>query len=263
MQQSSRPVVFLGVGIALAVLAGLIVFLGYQQAQSSAPDPYKDTTPVVVAKVDIPERTVITGEMIETRPYPLLLVPAAAVKSVDVAVQKTTIVAIPAGAPIVTGQLVTGGGTTGVSLTIEKGKVRVAFPVSDALTAADQIRPGDRVDILATIPGAAVVQAAAAPAPAASPSPGASPPPPALVPAQAQALPAVTQTVVQNLAVVTVIGKNILAFDVDHQTALVLKNLRDSGVIIDIVIRSRAETDAVKTTPVDSGYVVRTFGFRQ
>jgi Flp pilus assembly protein CpaB len=241
----SRPAIFLGLGVVLALLAGILVFVVTQQV--AAPKPVEETVAVVVAKIDIPERTIITPQQVETRDYPKSLVPSGAITSVDTAVRQTTLAKIPIGAPILSSQVVSGGGSTGQSLTLEPGKVRVAFPISDALTNAGQLNRGDRVDILATI-----TPPAATPAPLAS---GAIPVP--VVPS----VP-LTQSVVQNLEVIDIPVKNVLIFEVDHQTSIILKSLRDGGALLDLVIRSRAETGVVKTVPVDSSYIVRTFGFR-
>ena len=246
----SRSAIFLGLGVVLALLAGVLVFVIAQQA-AAPKDQAVATTPVVVAKVDIPERTVLSPEQLEIREYPKTLVPAGAITSIDVAARQTTLTKIPIGAPILAGQVVAGGGESGLSLTLEKGKVLVAFPMSDPLTAAGRVSKGDRVDIIGTLapPSFATTAPAAAGGPA---------------PLTAAALPAfsVTQSIVQNLEVVDIAGKNVLIFIVDHQTALVLKNLRDGGAILDLVIRSRAETVIVGTTPVDTGYIVKTYGFR-
>lgn len=241
----SRPAIFLGLGIVLALLAGVLVFTVTQQA--AAPKQVEVTVPVVVARIDIPERSIITPEQLETREYPRTLVPSGAITSVDIAIRQTTLAKIPLGAPVLSSQIVTGGGSTGLSLTIERGKVLVAFPIGDALTNTGQIKAGDRVDILATITPPAI--AAVPPAPG-TPS----------VPALAS-IP-VTQKIVQNLEVVDIPVKNVLIFVVDHQTSLVLKSLRDGGALIDLAIRSRAETGTAQTTPVDSRYIVQTFGFR-
>ena len=267
--RASRATIFLAVGVVLALLAGGLVYLVAQQA-ATAPNPLADTTPIVVAKVDIPERTVLTAEMLELRAYPKTLQPAGAIADIGVAARQTTLVKIPIGAPILATQIAAGGGTTGISLTIEKGKVLVAFPVSDALTSSKKVVLGDHVDILVTITPELLQPALAArtpapttaPAPTATPAAGASP---ALAPTPTPSplLPGpVTQTVVQNLEVAEVVG-NVLLFVVDHQTALILKNLKDSGANVDIVIRSRAESDIAQTKPVDPLYIVNTYGFRQ
>jgi len=51
-----------------------------------------------------------------------------------------------------------------------------------------------------------------------------------------------------------------LTFVVDHQTALVLKYLRDSQATIDLAVRSRSETQQVTTRSVDVLYLVQSFG---
>src|SRR5437870_3132641 len=77
-----------------------------------------------------------------------------------------------------------------------------------------------------------------------------------------------TQTTIQNLEVLQVIGPtpqqpqrgSALTFIVDHQTALVLKYLRDSLATIDVAVRSRAESQDVTTRSVDITYLVTSFG---
>jgi Flp pilus assembly protein CpaB len=241
----SRPAIFLGLGVVLALLAGVLVFVATQQV--AAPKPVEQTVSVVVAKIDIPERTIITPQQVETRDYPKSLVPSGAITTVDTAIRQTTLAKIPIGAPILSSQVVSGGGSTGQSLTLEAGKVRVAFPIADSLVNAGQIQRGDRVDILATI-----TPPVPTPGPVASGTPAVALPP---------SVP-LTQSVVQNLEVIDIPVKGVLIFEVDHQTSIVLKALRDGGALLDLVIRSRAETGDVKTVPVDSGYIVKTYGFR-
>ncbi len=76
-----------------------------------------------------------------------------------------------------------------------------------------------------------------------------------------------TQSTLQNLEVLEVLAPTkeqparvtALVFAVDHQVALVLKYLRDSQASIDVVIRSRAQTEIIKTTSVDLGYLTKTY----
>ena len=142
------------------------------------------------------------------------------------------------GAPILRGQLVAADGKSGASLTLDPGSVLVSFPTNDPLTAGGFVSAGDRVDILATVTTGAGEN------------------------------PKRTQTIVQNLEVRQVIGPTkeqpqratALTFIVDHQTALVLKYLRDSAATIDLAVRSRAEPDNSTTRSVDITYLVQTFG---
>jgi Flp pilus assembly protein CpaB len=117
----------------------------------------------------------------------------------------------------------------------------VAFPTNDPLTANGLVNVGDKVDILATVTAGTGDTARA------------------------------TQTTLQNLEVLDIIGPtkeqpqraSALVFAVDHQVAIVLKYLRDSQATIDLAIRSRAESQIVKTTSVDLGYVTSTYGIKR
>jgi len=142
---------------------------------------------------------------------------------------------------IVTGQLTTAGGKQGASITVEVGKVVVAFPTIDPLTANGLVNVGDKVDILASVAAGTGDTARA------------------------------TQTTLQNLEVMDILGPTkeqpqratALVFQVDHQVALVLKYLRDSQATIDLAIRSRSESAIVKTTSVDLGFLTTTYGIRR
>lgn len=228
-------------GLTLSALTGFALYGVAQQteARPSAPPP-PEAIQVVVAKADIPVRTVITGEMLTRRDFPKNLVPAAAISSEADAIGQTTLSAKPTGSVILRTDLAAAGGRTGASVTIEKGRVLVAFPTSDPLTAAGLVTVGDRIDLLATITSGSGETARK------------------------------TQTIVQNLEVIEILGSTkeqpgratALTFLVDHQTALFLKYLRDSQAVVDVVVRSRAETEIVQTTSVTLPVLQERFGIR-
>ena len=235
-----RSWIFLGLGLLLAGLTGLSLYGVSQDYGGKAVAAAVDTTDVVVAKSDIVTRAVLTADMLTRKAYPKSIVPAGAVANEADAVGQTTLSAIPAGAAVVRSQLVAANGRSGASLTLEKGRVLVAFPTVDPLTLAGLVRPGDRVDILATVSTGGGEAARK------------------------------TQTTVQNLEVVDVLlsgreGQKVasLTFVVEHQVALVLKYLRDSQATIDIAVRSRTEIDPASTTSVDLVYVLQTYGVKR
>lgn len=239
--REARSWIFLGVGLLLAALTGFSLYgLAQQTAQPTATSAAR-TVSVIVANVDIPVRTVITGEIVVHRSFPADLVPAGALTRDIDAIGLTTIAPISRGQTIVAGQLSSAEGKSGASVTIEKGTVLVAFPTTDPLTTAGLVNVGDRVDILAS-----VIQGTGADA-------------------------KVSQTTIQSLEVIDVLTPTkdqpqratSLVFAVDHQVALVLKYLRDSQATIDLAIRSRAETELVKTTSVDLQYLTTTYGIRR
>lgn len=234
---------FLVAGLLLAVLTGVALYGVAQQSatRADAPASSASTISILVAKADLAERTVLSADALARRDFPADLVPAGAITTDDAAIGQTTIAPIARGQAIVTGQLSTAGGKHGASITIEAGKVLVAFPIADPLTVNGLVNVGDKVDILASVAAGTGDTARA------------------------------TQTTLQNLEVMDILGPTkeqpqratALVFQVDHQVALVLKYLRDSQAAIDLAIRSRAEPAIIKTTSVDLGYLTTTYGIRR
>lgn len=240
--REARAWVFLAVGLILAVLTGVALYGVAQQSAARPEAPASTgTVQVLVAKSDIAARTVLSPDLIARRDFPSDLVPSGAITSDAGALGQTTLIPIARGQAIVTGQLTNVEGNHGASLTVEAGKVLIAFPTNDPLTANGLVNVGDKVDILATVAAGTGDTARA------------------------------TQTTLQNLEVLQIIGPTkeqpqratALVFAVDHQVAVVLKYLRDSQATVDLAIRSRAETQIVKTTSVDLGYVTSTYGIKR
>jgi pilus assembly protein CpaB len=235
-----RSWIFLGLGLLLAGLTGLSLYGVSQDYGKTTAAAAIDTTEIVVARADIGTRAVLTADMLSIRTYPKTLAPAGAITNQSDAIGETTIVGIPAGAAIVRSQLVSANGRNGASVTLEKGKVLVAFPTVDPLTVAGLVRPGDRIDLLATVTAGTGDTARK------------------------------TQTTLQNLEVIDVLTTGTgpaktssLTFNVDHQTALVLKYLRDSQAAVDVAVRSRSETELATTTSVDLAYLLQTYGVKR
>ena len=243
--RDTRAWIFLAIGL---VLAGLTGFALYGLAQQAAPSAsltrsggQVQTMDILVAKADLPVRVVITPDAVMHKAYPLDLVPAGAITNDADVVGLTTIAPIAKGQVIVQAQLSSLETDHSQSLTIQVGKVMVAFPTTDPLTAAGLVHIGDKVDILASVIAGTGENSK------------------------------VSQTTIQNLEVLDILGPTTeqpqratsLVFVVDHQVAVVLKYLRDSQATIDLAIRSRNESETAKTTSVDLGYVVSTYGIRR
>jgi len=236
-----RSWIFLGVGLLLASLTGLVMY-GLSQQVAPAPTVSASTSiEVVVAKLDLPVRTVITADALTRKSYAVDQVPEGAVVREADAIGLTTVAPIARGQMLVAGQLAAVGGKKGASVTLEKGLVLVSFPTTDPLTLGGLLNVGDRVDILAS----------------ASVGTGEN--------------TRTSQTTLQNLEVLDILGPTkdqpqratALVFAVDHQVALVLKYLRDSQASIDLAIRSRAESQPVTTVSVNQTFLVQTYGFRR
>lgn len=220
----------LGAGLALAALTGVVI---WSATPRGAPVQVAvASTTVAVARTEIKQFTLVTAEMVTTREFPSESVPPGAITDPARAVGRTAIDLIPAGLPLTERELVEARGQTGTSLALERGKVLMIFPTTDALSSSKLVQPGDRVDIQATL----------------------------VVGAGSRA----TQTIVQNLEVLAVSAERptLLTFIVDHQTSLVLKHLRDAQAQIDLVVRSRTDNEQIRTRTVDLLYLVETFGIR-
>lgn len=240
----SRSTVLLILGVVLALLTGgglYLVAAGERTAQATINvQAAADATSAIVAKADIPARTVLTADMITRKQLPADALPASAARDESEIVGQTTLAPIPAGSLILKPQLLSAGGKSGQSLTVDPGKVLVAFPTTDPLTSAGLVTAGDHVDLLVTITVGSGDTSRK------------------------------TQTTIQNLEVVQVLGPTAqtpqqaraLTFIVDHQVALFLKYLRDSQAGIEIAVRSRAENDVVRTQTVNIQVLQETFGFR-
>jgi Flp pilus assembly protein CpaB len=232
-----RSWIFLALGLLLSGLTGLALYgVAQDAANRGQVAAATDSLEVIVAAADIPARAVLTVDNVASRAFPRELVPVGALGQARDAVGQTTVAPIPKGAVVVRDQLIAAGGNRGASVTLEPGSVLVAFPTSDPLTAAGLVAVGDRIDILVTVTAADGTKR--------------------------------TQTIVQNLVVNDVVRSTAsrpasLTFVVDPQVALVLKNLRDSQYTIDLSIRARSDTDAVKTTTVDVDYLVQRYGIRK
>jgi pilus assembly protein CpaB len=135
------------------VFAGLAGVLTFGLLRQSVPTAGKqlNTREVVVAVVDIPFRRSITESEVTIRELPVESVPEGAATTLDQVVGKMSTVDLFANAPLLVQQLVTPDIVTQqVALSVPKGKIVTAVPTSSQLIAHRLIRPGDKIDLLAT-----------------------------------------------------------------------------------------------------------------
>jgi Flp pilus assembly protein CpaB len=143
----------LAVGAGLALLAGTAAFA----LVSAAQDLGRSTTQVVVARQQIPDRTLFTtanmDQFLATRAVPTDSVPEGALTHPAAAVGKTSTVRVAAG-EIVLGtpdRLASAEGLTArPAAVIPRDKVALAIKASETVSVAGAIQPGDHVDVYAT-----------------------------------------------------------------------------------------------------------------
>ena len=266
-----RGLLLLGAGLIAAIAAAILVFYlsqpkvisGGQQALASPTATPLPVAQVVVAKRDIAPGQQVSAQDVVTRSYPLTVIQDDAVRDPASVITKTATTQIFAGQTLLSRQFsagAPGGSTAPASTEIPAGKVLMAFPATGMLESTGAVQKGDHVDIMITLPVSGTVDL---------PSNG----------APAQARPGdrsvVSQATLQNITVYSTglwtppggaataaeQPVKVLTFIVDHQEALILKYIKDSGGTIDLVIRSAKDTNPVPTDAVSLDYLVDLFRF--
>ena len=264
MKRPALLLLIVGLFAALAA-GGLVYFVSSSAVAKTAPPPTPAPLPtataipmevVVLAAQDIPVRHLITAADVVTRAYPLGVASEDSFHTVTEVMSRTATTQVFKGEMLLARQFIDAGGATGASTTIPPGKMLVAFPATDMLNATGAVHAGDHVDIMISIPisGTVAVNSGAATQEGAG----------------TEAKTVVTQATMQNIEVYstgtwTPTGPpadqnsgevKIITFIVDHQEALILKYVKDSGGTIDLGVRSIADTDSVTTDPVSLDYLV-------
>jgi pilus assembly protein CpaB len=259
-------------GVALAGLAALLV-MGIARQATEASHAQIPQVAVVTARLDIPQDTLVTADSLEVKSFPADFAPAGAFSTVDDVVGKYAKGFIPRGQIVVAGQLDPAKASPNLSDRIPAGMVVTWLPMPDVLASQDAVHPGDRVDILLTAP----IKAAADGSDRGTANLS-------------------TQTTLQNVQVYRVgddeldqaastehaqatqsaaqsltgtssaptggAAQKAIGFLVDHQDAVTIKFVKDSGGTIDLVMRSQDDQQVVPTDGVTLDSLADRFRFR-
>jgi pilus assembly protein CpaB len=145
-------------GVLLAVVAALLVFVGLQHARDQANAP-EEVTPVVVAASNIPQGTLLSSNNIPTL-FKVTRVAASgapqdALSSVTTLEGQMTAVTLTAGDTVLASSISTPADSTASgprAALLPPGDVAIVLPVNDNISVGGAIVPTDRVDVIATIP---------------------------------------------------------------------------------------------------------------
>ncbi len=144
----------LPIAALLGLLSALLIFIVLNQAQGGGDGESVPTTPVVVAKQDIPARTRVTAEMVELRPVPQDLVSPTSFTAVDQVVGKVVRFPIAARQQITADKLVEtslgaeAGRNPPLAVQVPPGKRAVAISASEETAVGGLVLPGDFVDVI-------------------------------------------------------------------------------------------------------------------
>jgi pilus assembly protein CpaB len=252
----------MALGILLAGAASVIVFGIAQQAgeQSRAviPQVY-----VVMASREIPDQSVVTPDALVVRPFPAEFAPVGAIAQPEQAVGKFAVGTIYRDQILMQGHVSTGKKAPSLSDRVPPGKVVVWLPMPDLLAGQVGFRPGDRLDLLLSLKLTAAVSN--------------------LAEEKANAAQGMsTQTTLQNIEIFAIgeqaqagiqasgggvqartsASSQPLALLVDHQDAIIIKYIKDSGGTIDLALRSSDEERIVRTDAVTVDSIAERFRFR-
>jgi pilus assembly protein CpaB len=152
LKRSNRLVLLLGVLLAVAAFVGIVVVFNNQNKPvNTAPT----ALPTVYAKVDIPLGTVVTADMVETKPVDITVRPADAIGDPGVVIGKTVRTDVRSGAEMNLAMFSTGaGGGTEVASLLEPGLRAIAVQVDQSTGVGTLINVGDRVDMVVGFTGA-------------------------------------------------------------------------------------------------------------
>jgi pilus assembly protein CpaB len=148
--QSRRGLVFL----ALAVLLGLgAAFMARELTapESAAHAAGVPTRPVVVARLDVSTATSLTATELSVVDWPAALVPSGALQAVSGAEGRVTRRPLAAGEPLLESALFPQGTDAGLVAVIAPAHRAVSVKVDSVIGVAGFVKPGSRVDVLATI----------------------------------------------------------------------------------------------------------------
>ena len=243
--------ILMALGIVLAGGASVLV-LGIARQAGEASRAVIPQVYVVMAAREIPDQGQVTPDALVIRPFPADFAPVGAISNPDAAINKFAVGTIFKDQVLLEGHVSSARKEPSMSDRIPAGKVVVWLPMPDLLAGQVELRTSDRLDILLSL----------------SLGEG--------------KLGTSTQTTLQNVEIFQLgaqrengvkagaegvsmragSGGQPLALLVDHQDAVIIKFIKDSGGTIDLALRSSEEERIVRTDAVTVDSLSERFRFR-
>jgi pilus assembly protein CpaB len=283
-QSGRRAILYIFAGVIVIGLGILIVTYFFRQALTpvaAPPPPTPVTEQVLVTARGVPAGQVLAPDDLTLMAVPIELAPLSRLTDPVQAIGKVSTVAMVAGEMVLPHHLID---TTNLvdrtlAFSLEDDQVLMAFPIVDLMSQLNILKKGDLVDILVSITEtvesaeplpegeeaqertytidamqrivitAIVVdyvsgeQPAQQPAAPATPGAEATPIPP----------PEPSRTETRPVAIMLALNP---------QDALVLKHLKDTGAVFDLVLRSPNSTQLFDLDPVTSEYLIDRYGLQ-
>jgi pilus assembly protein CpaB len=248
----------MALGILLAGGASVIV-LGIARQAGEASKAVIPQVYVVMAAREIPDQAVVTPDALVVRPFPAEFAPVGAISQPEQAVGKFAVGTLYKDQILLSGHVSTGRRAPSLSDRVPPGRVVIWMPMPELLAGQVGFRPGDRLDILLSL---SLNKASAGEQ-------------------QSNSQGLSTQATLQNVEIFA-IGEQLqagvqpadkgaqakgpsgqpLALLVDHQDAIIIKYIKDSGGTINLALLSSDEERIVRTDAVTVDSIAERFRFR-
>jgi len=142
---------FLLFALLLAAITTFMVYTYMKSVENKAKSE-EEKHPVIVAKVNIPTKTILQDTMLEIKEIPIQYIPQGVVSKIEDAKGKVLVINAMPGQMIFEKDLKAKEASLGLSFIIPADKRAVSVQVNSAAGIAGLIKPGDMVDILVTLP---------------------------------------------------------------------------------------------------------------
>jgi pilus assembly protein CpaB len=148
----NKALVILGIGVLIAVVASLFTY-GWLQKKGRVQSQTQETISVVVASSDLRWGTVLATDMLKLTPFLRQSLPEGHFTNTTQVAGRTLINPVKANEPIFDSRLApTGSQGGGVAAVITPKKRAMAVKVDKVIGVSGFIHPGNRVDVLVTLP---------------------------------------------------------------------------------------------------------------
>lgn len=140
---------WVSLAVGVSCLLGVLVYLSLSSVETAAQDsPRVEMVKVVVAKQDIPERSIIKDNMLKVVDMPADVVPAEAVHDVSEITGSPASVTIQQGDILTTKKIYTDVRMAGFTGTIPANCRAVSVAITDITGVSGFAKPGDYVDVM-------------------------------------------------------------------------------------------------------------------
>jgi len=149
-----KPFFILGIAVVIALVFSLLAYTWLQKKGQAKQPVAQETQPIVVAVADLTWGTLLSKEMLETRPVLKDSFPGGGFSDPSALVGRVLSSNIKAGEPFFESRLAPATFKTGgVAAVISPQKRAIAVKVDKTVAVAGFIRPGNRVDVLVSLAG--------------------------------------------------------------------------------------------------------------